>query len=121
MARDLRISLSVPLLRECKRNIGDARFSEANALLGSDDMKRSRAYAGRIVALTSDKALYRRVKALRKGLPHLRTGESRCRATSLLERFNREIRAHERTGTVGTVHSLLLVPLRLRDVLDRTN
>ena len=79
------------LLRECKRNIGRVGFSDAKALLGSDDMEQARDYARRIVALTDGKALLWRVKALDKGLTHLRTGDSRYRATSLLERFNREI------------------------------
>ena len=76
-------------------------FSEAKALLfGADDMEQAREYADRIVALTGGKALYWRVKALDKGLTHLRTGESRYRTTSLLERFNREIRVRERMGSV---------------------
>ena len=75
------------LPRECKRNIGGVGFSEAKALLGPGDvMEQALDYAGRIVALTGGKALYWRVKALDKWLTHL--GESRCRATSLLERFN---------------------------------
>ena len=45
------------LLRERKRNIGDVGFSEANALLGSDDMDQARDYTRRIVALTGEKAL----------------------------------------------------------------
>ena len=105
------------LLREYKRNIGGVGLAEAKALLESDDMEQARKYAGRIVALTSGKALYRCVKALEKGLTHLRTGETRCRATSLLERFNREIRARERMGTGWTVHNLLVL-LQLRGVLD---
>ena len=44
-------------------------------------MEQAREYAGRMVALTGDKALYWRVKALEKGLTHLRTGETRHRAT----------------------------------------
>ena len=55
-------------------------------------MEQARENAGWIVALTGGKAWRWRVKALRKGLAHLRTGEARCRATSLLERLNREIR-----------------------------
>ena len=65
------------LLREYKRNIGGVAFSEATALLGLDDMDQTRDYAGRIVALTRGKALHWRVKALRKGLTHLRAGETR--------------------------------------------
>ncbi len=104
------------LLRECSRNIGVVGFSEAKALLGSDDIEQAREYAGRIVALTGGKALRWCVKALRKGLTHLRTGETRYRTTSLPERFNREIRARERMGTVWTVHNLLVL-LQLRGVL----
>ena len=104
------------LPRECKRNIGEVGFSDAKALLGVDDMEQARAYAGRIVALTGGKAIYWRVKALRKELPHLRTGESKYHATSLLERFNREIRARERMGTVWPVRNLLVL-LQLRGVL----
>ena len=104
------------LLRECARNIGVVGFAEAKALLESDDMEQAREHAGRIVALTRGKALLWRVKALRKGLTHLRTGESRYRTTSLLERFNREIRARERMGTAWTVHNLLVL-LQLRGVL----
>lgn len=104
------------LLREYKRNIGNVGFSEAKALLGSDDMEQARDYAARIVALTGGKALYWCVKALGKGLTHLRTGESRYRTTSLLERFNREIRARERMGSVWTIHNLLVL-LQLRGVL----
>ena len=104
------------LLREYTRNIGIAGFAEAKALLGSDDIEQARGHAGRIVALTRGKALRWRVKALRKGLTHLRTGESSYRTTSLLERFNREIRARERMGTVWTVHNLLVL-LQLRGVL----
>ena len=63
------------LLRECKRNIGGVGFSDAKALLGSEDMEQAREYARRIVALTGGKALYWCVKALDKGLTHLRTGE----------------------------------------------
>ena len=103
-------------LREYKRNIGGAGFPEAKALLESDDADQARKHAGRIVALTGGKAPYWRVKALEKGLAHLRTGKSRYRATSLLERFNREIRARERMGTVWTVHNLLVL-LQLRGVL----
>ena len=40
----------------------------------------------------------------------------RYRATSLLERFNREIRVRERMGTAWTVHNLLVL-LQLRGVL----
>ena len=47
---------------------------------------------------------------------HLRTGESIYRATSLWERFNRDIRARERMGTVWTVHNLLFL-LQMRGVL----
>ena len=46
-----------------------------------------------------------------KGQTHLRTGETIYRATSLLERFNREIRARERMGSVWTVHNLLALLL----------
>ena len=60
------------LLREYKRNIGGVGFSEAKVLLGSDDMDQARKCAGQIVALTRGKALYWRVKALEKGLAHLR-------------------------------------------------
>ena len=55
------------LPRECKRNIGGVGLAEAKALLESDDMEQARGHAGRIVALTRGKALYWRVKALRKG------------------------------------------------------
>ena len=87
------------LLREYKCNIGGVGFSEAKALLVSDDMDQARKRSGRIVALTDGKALYWCVKALEKGLTHLRAGESRYRTTSLLDRFNREIRGRERMGT----------------------
>ena len=97
------------LLREYKRNIGGVGFSEAKALLGSDDMDQARKCAGQIVALT-------RGKALRKGLTHPSDGRARYRATSLLDRFNREIRSRERMGTVWTVHNLLEL-LQLRGVL----
>ena len=97
------------LLREYKRNIGKVGFAEAKALLGSDDIEQAAENAGRVVALT-------RGKALRKGLTHPWTREARCRATSLLERFNREIRSRERMGSVWTVHNLLVL-LRLRSVL----
>ena len=50
-----------------------------------------------------------------KGLTHLRTRETRYRATSLLERFNREMRAREGMGAVWTVHNLLVL-LQLRGV-----
>ena len=104
------------LLCEYTRNIGIVGFSEAMALLGSDDMEQAREHADRIVALTGGKALRWCVKALRKGLTHLRTGETRYRTSSLLERFNREIRARERMGAVWTVHNLLVL-LHLRGVL----
>ena len=104
------------LLREYKRNIGIVGFSDAKALLDADDIEQAREHAGRIVALSHGKALRWRVKALEKGLTHLRKGESRCRATSPLERFNREIRVRERMGTVWTVHNLLVL-LQLRGVL----
>ena len=98
-------------------SIGGVGFAEAKALLPeSDDMEQTRGYAGRTVALTNGTALYWRLKALRKGLPHLRTGESRYRATSLLERFNREIRVRERMGSAWTVHNLLVL-LQARGVL----
>ena len=103
------------LPRECKRNIGGVGFSEAKALLGSDDMEQARDYAGRIVALTGGNALHWCDKALDKGLTYLRTGETRYRAASLLERFNREIRARDRMGSVRTIHNLLVL-LRLRGV-----
>ena len=51
-----------------------------------------------------------------KGQTHLRTRDTRYRATSLLERFNRELRAREGMGTVWTVHNLLVV-LQLWGVL----
>ena len=51
-----------------------------------------------------------------KWLTHLKTGKSRYRATSLLERFDRAIRARERMGTVWTVHNLLVMP-QLRGAL----
>ena len=104
------------LLREYTRNIGGVGFAEAKALLGSDDIEQARERVGRIVVLTRGKALHWCVKALRKGLTHLRTGEARYRTTSLLERFNREIRARERMGTAWTVHNLLVL-LQLRGVL----
>lgn len=63
------------LLRECKRNIDGLGFSEAKALLGADDMEQARDYARRIMALTDGKALHWCVKALDKGLTHLRTGK----------------------------------------------
>ena len=46
-------------------------------------------------------------------------GESRYRATSRLERFNREMRVREWMGTVSAwiVHNLL-APLQLRGVLS---
>ena len=50
-------------------------------------MEQTREYVGRIVALTGEKALCWRVKALDKGLPHLRTGETRYKTTSALERI----------------------------------
>ena len=103
-------------LREYKRNVRGVEFSEAKTLLESDDIEQARAYAGRIVALTGGKALYWCVKALEKGLAHLRTGESIYRATSLLERFNREIRASARMDTAWTVHNLLVL-LQLQGVL----
>ena len=96
-------------LREYKRNICGVGLSEAKALLESNDMEQAQEYAGRIIALTREKAIYWCVKALEKGLTHLRTGESRYRATSLLERFNREMRARDRMGTVWTVHNLLVL------------
>ena len=86
---------------------------EAKALLYADDMEQAREHAGRIVALTRGKALRWRVKALRKGLTHLRTGATRYRATSFLERFKREIRTRERMGTAWTVHNLLVLLQRL--------
>ena len=104
------------LLREYKRNIGSVGYSEAKALLDADDMEQARDYAGRIVALMGGKAFYWRVKALERGLAHLRTGETRYRTTSLLDRFNREIRGRERMSTVRTVHNLLVL-LQLRGVL----
>ena len=104
------------LLREYKRNIGGVGFSEAKALLDADDMEQARERAGRIVALTRGKALRWRVKALRKGLTHLNTGETKYRTTSLLERLNREMRARERMDTAWTAHNLLVL-LQLRGVL----
>ena len=44
------------------------------------------------------------------------TGDTKYRATSLLERFNREIRGRERMGSAWTVHNLLVLP-QLRGVL----
>ena len=79
-------------------------------------MEQARDYAGRIVALTRGMALRWRVKALEKRLTHLRTGETRYRTTSLLERFNSEIRARERMGNEWTVHNLLVL-LQLLGVL----
>ena len=73
-------------------------------------------YARRIVALTGGRALCWGVKALDKGLTHLRTVKTRYRTASLLERFNREIRAHVRLGTVWAVHNLLAL-LQLRGIL----
>ena len=102
------------LLSERKRNIGGVGFSDSKAPLGSDDMEQARDYTRRIVALTGGNALYWPDKALDKGLTHLRPGENR--ATSLLERFNREIRARERMGSVWIVHNLL-VPLQMLGVL----
>ena len=104
------------LLCEYKRNIGKVGISKAKTLLGSDDMEQARKYVGRIVALAGGKAWHWYVKALRKGLTHLRTGESRYRTTSLLERFNWEIRSRERMGIAWTVHNLQVL-LQLRGVL----
>ena len=59
--------------------------------------------------MTGGKALCWRVKALRKGLTYLRTGATRYRTTSLLERFNREIRVRERMCTAWTVYNLLVL------------
>ena len=79
----------LPLLREYKHDIGNVGLAEAKALLGSDDMEHAGGYASWIVALTGGNVRRWRVKALEKGLTHLRTGEPRYRTTSLLERFNR--------------------------------
>ena len=68
---------------------------------------------GCMVAETGGKTLCWRAKILGKILTH---PESRYRATALLERFNPEIRARERKGTVWTVHNLLVL-LQLRGVL----
>ena len=117
MAEALRIScVNFTCCASARATIGIVGFSEAKALLGSDDMEQARSYAGRIVALTGGKALRWRVKALENGLTHLRTGDTKYRATSLLERYNREIRARERMGTAWTVHNLLVL-LQLRGVL----
>ena len=77
------------LLREYRRNMGKAGFSEAKALLGANDMEQARECAGRIVALTDGKAIYWRVKAFSKGLTHLRTGrdytaQHRCWSGSIV-------------------------------------
>ena len=60
------------LLREYKRNIRERGVLGCQALLESDDMDQARECAGRVVPLTGIKALYWCVKALRKGLTHLR-------------------------------------------------
>ena len=49
-------------------------------------------------------------------MTHLWARAPRYRATSLLERFNREIRVREWMGAVWTVHNLLAL-LQLRGVL----
>ena len=51
-----------------------------------------------------------------QGLTHLRAGEARYRTTSLLDRFNSEIRASERMGIGWTFHNFLVLP-QLRGVL----
>lgn len=96
-------------------------FSEAKALLRADDMGQAREYAGRIMALTGGRALYWCVKALDKELTHLRPRKSRYRTTSLLERFNRDIRARERMGTVWTVPTLCAAADAGRSGLNHLN
>ena len=88
----LRVScVSFTCCASASATLGSAGFSDAKTLLGSNDMEQARGYTSRIIALTGEKALYWRNKALGKGLTHLRTGEPKYRTTSLLERFNREI------------------------------
>ena len=70
-------------------------------------MEQAREYVGRIMALAGVEEWHWRVKVLGKGLPHLRTSATRYRTTSLLERFNREMRRRDRMGTVWTIHNLL--------------
>ena len=78
------------LLREYTRNTRVMGFSETKALLGADDMEQAREYAGRIVALTGRQGALLACQSVAKEVD---AGETRYRATSLLERFNREIRA----------------------------
>ena len=69
------------MLCKYKRNIGKVGFSEGKSVAWLADMEQARAYAGRMLALTSGKSLYWRVKALGKGMTHLRTSKTRYHAT----------------------------------------
>ncbi len=95
------------LLREYLRNIGDSGFSEALKLLRSESLA------------SEGEAEYWCEKALSKGLAHIESGQSRYKATSLLERLNRVLRRRERMGTWWSPHNLLVL-LQRRGLITST-
>ena len=107
------------LLREYLRNIGDSGFSEALKLLRSENVAEARIHAQHAVCLSEGEAEYWCEKALRKGLAHLASGQSRYKTTSLLERLNRELRRRERMGTWWNPHNLLVL-LQRRGLITST-
>lgn len=107
------------LLREYRRNLGWAGWSEARRLLASASVSEARRWARRVMALTGGAAEYWLRKALREGLRHLQTGQGQFKTTSRLERQNRECRRREKMGTVWTRHNLLIL-LQKRGLINQT-
>ena len=83
------------LLREYWRNIGVAGFAAAQRRLNARSMAEAEGYAAQVLRETDGGASYWCEKALVKGLHHLATGQAVHRATSRLERHNRELRRRE--------------------------
>ena len=106
-------------LREYRRNLGWDGWAEARRLLASASVAEAQRWARRVVALTGGPAEYWCRKALREGLRHLQTGQTRFKTTSRLERQNREYRRRERQGTVWSPHNLLIL-LQKRGLINQT-
>ena len=107
------------LLREYRRNIGEAGFGEAVKMMSSRSVSEARIHAVLAVAFSDGESERWCERALSKGLTHLATGQTRYKTTSPLERLNREFRRRERMGTWWNPHNLLVL-LQRRGLLTST-
>ena len=107
------------LLREYKRDIGKVGFSQAKALLRTDDMERAREYACRIVALPRGKA--EGVALARQGIAKRIDASTDGRRVEIprdvaVGAVQSGDTGRARMGTAWTVHNLLAL-LQMRGVL----